>query len=127
MLEIPVNTCNVTYKPIKKKRARGRKKIDGEQIKRELMEKVNVSVDLENIETLENQDQVENETKPLENTFLLKEELIELCKKNLAAYSVPKEFEFRKSLPKTMIGKVDFRKLQQENAEKRAEERYGKK
>ena len=57
----------------------------------------------------------------------LKEELIELCKKNLAAYSVPKEFEYRKSLPKTMIGKVDFRKLQQENAEKRAEERYGNK
>ena len=61
------------------------------------------------------------------DTPKLREELIELCKKNLAAYSVPKEFEFRKSLPKTMIGKVDFRKLQQENAEKRAEERYGKK
>ncbi len=57
----------------------------------------------------------------------LREEINELCKKNLAAYSIPKEYEFRKSLPKTMIGKVDFRKLQQENAEKRAEERYGKK
>ena len=56
----------------------------------------------------------------------LKNELIELCKKNLAAYSIPKEFEFRKSLPKTMLGKVDFRKLQQENIEKRAEEKYVK-
>jgi long-chain acyl-CoA synthetase len=61
------------------------------------------------------------------DTPKLREELLELCKKNLAAYSIPKEFEFRKSLPKTMIGKVDFRKLQQENAEARAEERYGKK
>ena len=50
---------------------------------------------------------------------------MELCKKNLAAYSIPKEYEFRKSLPKTMIGKVDFRKLQQENIEKRME-RHGK-
>jgi len=60
------------------------------------------------------------------DTPKLRQELLELCKKNLAAYSVPKEFEFRKSLPKTMIGKVDFRKLQQENNEKRAEEKYGK-
>ncbi len=56
----------------------------------------------------------------------LKDELLELCKKNLAHYSIPKEWEFRKSLPKTIVGKVDFKKLQQENMEKRAEERYGK-
>lgn len=60
------------------------------------------------------------------DTPKLREELIALCKKNLAAYAVPKEFEFRKSLPKTMIGKVDFRKLQQENIEARMEERHGK-
>ncbi len=60
------------------------------------------------------------------DTPKLRAEIEELCKKNLAAYSVPKEFEFRKSLPKTMIGKVDFRKLQQENNEKRMEERHGK-
>ena len=60
------------------------------------------------------------------DTPQLRQELLELCKKNLAAYSIPKEFEFRKSLPKTLIGKVDFRKLQQENMEKRAEEKYGK-
>ena len=64
--------------------------------------------------------------KGYKDTPELREELIELCKKNLAAYSIPKEFEFRKSLPKTMLGKVDFRKLQQENIEKRAEEKYGK-
>ena len=52
-------------------------------------------------------------------TNKLKEELLELCKKNLAYYAIPKEWEFRKSLPKTIVGKVDFRKLQLENIEKR--------
>ena len=49
----------------------------------------------------------------------LKEELMNLCKKNLAHYAIPKEWEFRKSLPKTIVGKVDFRKLQMENIERR--------
>ena len=53
------------------------------------------------------------------DTPSLRRELNELCKKNLAAYAIPKYYEFRKSLPKTMIGKVDFKKLQQENMEKR--------
>ena len=52
----------------------------------------------------------------------LKKELLELCKKNLAYYAIPKEWEFRKSLPKTVVGKVDFRKLQLENIEKRKKE-----
>ena len=43
----------------------------------------------------------------------------DLCKKNLAYYSIPKDFEYRSSLPKTMIGKVDFKKLQEENNKKR--------
>ena len=41
--------------------------------------------------------------------------LKELCKKNLAYYAIPKEFEFRSSLPKTIVGKIDFSKLQKEN------------
>lgn len=56
------------------------------------------------------------------DTEELRKELLELCKKNLAHYSIPKEFEFRKSLPKTVIGKVDFRKLQMENIKKRDKE-----
>ena len=44
---------------------------------------------------------------------------MDLCKKNLAYYSIPKDFEYRSSLPKTMIGKVDFKTLQQEEDEKR--------
>lgn len=61
------------------------------------------------------------------DTPKLRAEIEALCKKNLAAYSIPKEYEFRKSLPKTMIGKVDFRKLQQENIERRMEEKHGNK
>lgn len=48
----------------------------------------------------------------------IKNEIKELCKKNLAAYAIPKDFEFRKELPKTLYGKVDFKKLEQEEAKK---------
>ena len=46
----------------------------------------------------------------------VRNEIKEYCKKNLAAYMVPKEFEFRESLPKTMIGKVNYRELEKENS-----------
>lgn len=39
-------------------------------------------------------------------------EIMNYCKKNLAKYMVPKEIVFRKQLPKTKLGKVDFSKLQ---------------
>ena len=48
----------------------------------------------------------------------LKKEIKELCKDNLAAYSLPKDFEFRDSLPKTLLNKVDFKKLEKEEMEK---------
>lgn len=41
------------------------------------------------------------------------------CEKHLSKHSVPYEFEFRKSLPKTLIGKVDFKKLMEEEKQKR--------
>ncbi len=37
------------------------------------------------------------------------------CEKHLSKHSIPYEFEFRKSLPKTLIGKIDFRKLEGDN------------
>jgi len=40
MLEIPVNTCNISYKPVKKKRTT---KSQNEEIKRKVIEKVNNS------------------------------------------------------------------------------------
>ena len=33
------------------------------------------------------------------------------CEKKLAKYSIPYEFEYRKTLPKTLIGKIDINKL----------------
>jgi len=48
----------------------------------------------------------------------LKKELKELCKENLAVYSVPKEFEFRDNLPKTLMNKIDFKALEREEKEK---------
>lgn len=44
--------------------------------------------------------------------LFVRNEIKEHCKKNLAKYMVPKEFVFRKKLPKTKLGKVDFKKLQ---------------
>lgn len=38
----------------------------------------------------------------------------EHCRKNLAKYMIPKEFVFRESLPKTLIGKVNYRELEKE-------------
>lgn len=44
--------------------------------------------------------------------LFIKNEIKEYCKKNLARYMVPAEFVYRKKLPKTKLGKVDFKKLQ---------------
>lgn len=44
--------------------------------------------------------------------IFIKSEIREYCRKNLAKYMVPYEFVYRKKLPKTKLGKVDFKKLQ---------------
>jgi len=46
------------------------------------------------------------------------EELQSYCRERLAAYKVPRFFEFRKELPKTMVGKVLRRVLQEDEAKK---------
>ncbi len=40
------------------------------------------------------------------------------CEKNIAKYAMPKEFEYRDSLPKTLVGKVAYRELEKEEEEK---------
>ncbi|MFI5273846.1 MAG: AMP-binding protein, partial [Ktedonobacterales bacterium] len=45
---------------------------------------------------------------------LTAEELAAYCKERLAPYKVPKQFEFRDSLPKTLVGKVLRRALRDE-------------
>ncbi|MDQ2717668.1 MAG: long-chain fatty acid--CoA ligase, partial [Chloroflexota bacterium] len=42
-----------------------------------------------------------------------RQEIKAYCKKELAAYKVPKVIEFRESLPKSLIGKVLRRELRQ--------------
>ena len=49
----------------------------------------------------------------------MKDKILETCRKYLIRWSVPTEIEFRKELPLTMLGKVDFRKLQEEEDKKR--------
>lgn len=44
----------------------------------------------------------------------LKKSIIEHCKKQIASYELPREIEFRDELPKTLVGKVAYRKLEQE-------------
>lgn len=48
----------------------------------------------------------------------IKEEIIENCKKNISRYGVPREIEFRTELPKTLVGKVAYRVLEEEEAKK---------
>ena len=48
----------------------------------------------------------------------LQEDLNIHCKKNLAAYAVPREYEVLDKLPKTIVGKVDFNKLREREMRK---------
>ncbi len=50
---------------------------------------------------------------------VMKKEIIDKCRQNLIRWSVPKEIEFRKELPLTQLGKIDFNKLQKEENAKR--------
>lgn len=53
-----------------------------------------------------------------EGETMTEDEVKEHCKANLAAYKVPKLYEFRAELPKTMIGKVLRRTLREEEEKK---------
>lgn len=59
--------------------------------------------------------------RPGEN--LSEEEIIAYCKKNLAAYKVPKIIEFRDELPKTAVGKILRKELRAEELKKAAQAR----
>ncbi len=56
-------------------------------------------------------------------TLSLKKEIKDLCEKNLSKFSIPYDYEYRKSLPTTLIGKVDYKKLEREAIEKNIDER----
>ena len=42
---------------------------------------------------------------------LTKNELLDYCRENLTGYKMPKEIEFRESLPKSNVGKILRREL----------------
>ena len=44
----------------------------------------------------------------------LKQEILDYCKERIARYAVPRDREFRKELPKTLVGKVAYRVLEEE-------------
>ena len=50
----------------------------------------------------------------IEPTEALKAELLEYCKDRIAKYALPREIEFRTELPKTLVGKVAYRVLEEE-------------
>lgn len=51
-----------------------------------------------------------------------KNELMEYCRKNIAKYAMPYDIEFREEMPKTLVGKVAYRVLEEEELAKIAEE-----
>ena len=46
------------------------------------------------------------------NTFEVKKEIKDYLKQNLSKYAIPEIIEYRSELPKTKVGKVDFRALE---------------
>ncbi len=50
-----------------------------------------------------------------------KAEILAYCSKHIAKYAMPREIEFRDELPKTLVGKVAYRKLEEEEAAKKAQ------
>lgn len=51
----------------------------------------------------------------------VKRSIYEHCVKNIARYAMPYEFEYRKSLPRTLVGKVAYTVLEKEEIEKQRE------
>ena len=50
----------------------------------------------------------------IEATEELKQELLDYCACRIARYAMPREVEFRRELPKTLVGKVAYRVLEEE-------------
>ena len=47
-----------------------------------------------------------------------KQELLDYCRKNIAKYAMPYDIEFRDEMPKTLVGKVAYRQLEEEELAK---------
>ena len=49
-----------------------------------------------------------------EPSDVIREKIMEKLRLHIAKYALPREIEFRRELPKTLVGKVAFRKLEEE-------------
>ena len=72
------------------------------------------------VPTLPQQTQSSLAAVQLQGSEELKKSILEHCTKYVAKYAMPRELEFRPELPKTLVGKVAYRKLEEEEAAKRA-------
>ena len=63
---------------------------------------------------------------PQEGEELTKADIIAWCRQKLAGYKVPRLVEFRKELPKTIVGKVLRRALREEEEAKMAKRKQRK-
>ena len=50
----------------------------------------------------------------------VKQEILDYCRQHIAKYAMPYDIEFRPELPKTLVGKVAYRVLEEEEAERQA-------
>ena len=50
----------------------------------------------------------------------VKQEILDYCRQHIAKYAMPYDIEFRSELPKTLVGKVAYRVLEEEEAERQA-------
>ena len=50
----------------------------------------------------------------------VKQDILDYCKKNIAKYALPYDIEFRNDLPKTLVGKVAYRILEEEEEKRTA-------
>ena len=54
----------------------------------------------------------------VEPSDAVRQEILEYCRKHIAKYAMPYDIEFRKDLPKTLVGKVAYTVLEKEEAGK---------
>ena len=54
----------------------------------------------------------------VEKSDATKQALLEHCRKYIAKYAMPYDIEFRDEMPKTLVGKVAYRVLEEEELEK---------
>ena len=47
-----------------------------------------------------------------------KQTLLDYCRRNIAKYAMPYDIEFKEEMPKTLVGKVAYRKLEEEELKK---------